>query len=72
MKNTDIFDVTQLEGMGTEKECERIYYSCFLLKNKKEPAQTIFCESRSSVLSGPTENPYFEDVILNLNLDFGN
>ncbi len=53
-------ELIHVGGTATQDEIERIYYDIALIKSKKD---IIICESRSSVLNGAVEGPYFEEVI---------
>ena len=57
MANLELIEVG---GTATEDGIERIYYDIAILRNKKD---IIICESKSSVLNGAVEGPYFEEVI---------
>lgn len=55
-------DFLRVEGTATEDDEHRIYYDAFVVKDKKQRG-ILFCESRSSILNGMLEGPYFEEVI---------
>ena len=57
MANLELIEVG---GTATEDGIERIYYDIAILKSEKD---IIICESKSSVLNGAVEGPYFEEVI---------
>ncbi len=57
-------DMIRVEGTATQDQQERIYYDAFLIRDKKQKG-FLFCESRSSILNGMLEGPYFEEVLLN-------
>lgn len=57
-------DMIRVEGTATQDLQERIYYDAFLIRDKKQKG-FLFCESRSSILNGMLEGPYFEEVLLN-------
>ena len=63
VQNGDL-EIVRIEGTATESEEGRIYYDIFLFKDNKN-GQLIVCESKSSVLNGMVEGPYFEEAILN-------
>jgi hypothetical protein len=52
----------RIEGTATEKESERIYYDLCLIKDKRYEGY-FFAESKSSVLNGLVEGPYFEETL---------
>ncbi|MBL7666293.1 MAG: hypothetical protein JNM93_14255 [Bacteriovoracaceae bacterium] len=55
-------DFIRMEGTATQDEEERIYLDVVILK--KENANTYYLlESRSSVLNGGVEGPYFEEAL---------
>jgi hypothetical protein len=56
------WEIVRLEGTATQAETKRIYLDTYLIRdkiNKKE----YYCESRSSVLNGIIEGPYFEAMM---------
>ena len=55
-------DFIRVEGTATEDYEHRIYYDAFLVKDTLQNG-LLFCESRSSILNGMLEGPYFEEVI---------
>lgn len=57
-------EIVRIEGTATEKESERIYYDAILFRNK-ETGDCVFCSSRSGVLNGGIEGPFFEEAITN-------
>jgi hypothetical protein len=57
MANLELIEVG---GTATEDGIDRIYYDIAIIRSKQE---IIICESRSSVLNGAVEGPYFEEVI---------
>jgi len=57
-------DMIRVEGTATQDLQDRIYYDAFLIRDKEQKG-FLFCESRSSILNGMLEGPYFEDVLLN-------
>lgn len=60
-------EVIRVEGKASQNVEERIYYDIYLLKKLNSEGYFIF-ESRSSVLNGPLEGPYFEESLSELNL----
>lgn len=60
-------EMVRIEGMATQEQVDRIYYDAFLLKDKEQKA-FLLCESRSSILNGLVEGPYFEEAILRLDI----
>lgn len=56
------FEMVRLEGTATCDRQERLYYDAFLIKNKNTK-QFLYAESKSSVLNGLVEGPYFEEVM---------
>tara|TARA_R110002049_G_scaffold298634_1_gene488451 strand:+ start:413 stop:1000 length:588 start_codon:yes stop_codon:yes gene_type:complete len=58
-------DVARVEGTATQNGIERVYYDAMLARDK-ETNKRLWAESRSSVLNGLVEGPYFEYVIQNL------
>ena len=50
----------RMEGTATEREEHRIYFDAFLVECLKT-GQRLYGESKSSVLSGPLEGPWFEE-----------
>lgn len=62
-----LYEMVRLEGTATEDRSERLYYDAFLIRNLKT-GQYMFAESKSSVLNGLVEGPYFEEVMQRLAL----
>lgn len=58
-------DMIRVEGTATQDMQDRIYYDAFLIRDKKQKG-FLFCESRSSILNGMLEGPYFEEVLLSV------
>ena len=56
-------DMIRVEGTATQDMQDRIYYDAFLIRDIKQKG-FLFCESRSSILNGMLEGPYFEEVLL--------
>ena len=57
----------RVEGMATQFGTERIYYDGFILLDQKAGGY-LYCESRSSVLNGMVEGPYFEEAIKSIEI----
>ena len=62
------FEIVRLEGPGTLNHEKRIYYDAFLLREKKS-GYYLYGESKSSVLNGLVEGPYFEEVMNRIELN---
>lgn len=60
--NTGLFELCRVEGTATMDRTERTYYDAFMVRNLKN-GDVLFCESKSSVLNGLVEGPFFEEVI---------
>jgi hypothetical protein len=60
-------EVTRVEGQGSQNVVDRIYYDIYVMKALNDPGYFIF-ESRSSVLNGLLEGPYFEESLSELGL----
>lgn len=60
-------EVIRVEGKGSQKIIERFYYDVYLTRAQNDPGYFIF-ESRSSVLNGLVEGPYFEESLSELEL----
>jgi hypothetical protein len=55
------------EGTATQDDEVRIYYDVYLWKQKqKNIERVLLCESKSSILNGCVEGPYFEEVMQNI------
>jgi hypothetical protein len=52
----------RVEGTATQNLEHRIYFDALLVEDKHQNGY-LYCESRSSILNGMLEGPYFEDVI---------
>lgn len=61
------FEMVRLEGTATQDRQERLYYDAFLIR-EKETGEYLYAESRSSVLNGLVEGPYFEEVMIRLEI----
>lgn len=62
-----LFEMVRLEGTATQDAQERLYYDAFLIR-EKESGAFLYAESRSSVLNGLVEGPYFEEVMTRLEI----
>ncbi len=60
-------EVIRVEGKASQKIIDRIYYDLYLARPLEEAGYFIF-ESRSSVLNGLVEGPYFEESLSELEL----
>jgi hypothetical protein len=60
-------EVIRVEGKASQKIIDRIYYDVYLMRAQSDPGYFIF-ESRSSVLNGLVEGPYFEESLAELEL----
>lgn len=58
-------EVIRVEGKASQNVVDRIYYDIYLMRGLKEAGYFIF-ESRSSVLNGLVEGPYFEESLAEL------
>lgn len=58
-------EITRVEGKGSQKVIERIYYDIYVMKGLNDQGYFIF-ESHSSVLNGMLEGPFFEESLLEL------
>jgi len=56
------FEIARVEGTATTDEFDRLYLDLAIMRNKKRDL-VLLCESKSSVLNGGVEGPYFEEVI---------
>ena len=57
--------MVRLEGTATQEQTERLYYDAFLVREIKS-GHYLYAESKSSILNGLVEGPYFEEVMLRL------
>lgn len=62
-----LYQMVRLEGTATANKEERLYYDAFLVREIKSGA-FLFAESKSSVLNGLIEGPYFEAVMTRIEL----
>lgn len=60
-------EVIRVEGKASQKIVDRIYYDIYLMRAQNDPGYFIF-ESRSSVLNGLVEGPYFEESLSELEI----
>lgn len=58
-------EIIRVEGKASQNTIERIYYDIYLMRGLDEPGYFIF-ESKSSVLNGLVEGPYFEESLAEL------
>jgi hypothetical protein len=59
------FEMVRLEGTATADRAERLYYDAFLIREIAS-GNYLYAESKSSILNGLVEGPYFEEVMLRL------
>ncbi len=59
---TGKFEMCRVEGTATIDRQERTYYDAFMVRNTNTK-DLYFMESKSSILNGLVEGPYFEEVI---------
>lgn len=55
-------EVIRVEGKGSEDQIERVYYDIYIMRALNDPGYFIF-ESKSSVLNGSLEGPFFEESL---------
>jgi hypothetical protein len=67
LTQSGLFEIVRLEGTATEDKSERLYYDAFLVRQKSN-GHYLFAQSKSSVLNGLVEGPYFEEVMLRLEI----
>ena len=60
--------IVRIEGTATQDEIHRRYLDAFLIKDHLKK-KTLFATSLASVLNGGIEGPYFEEVLLNFDLN---
>jgi hypothetical protein len=58
-------ELIRVEGQGSQDVVDRIYYDVFVMRGLDDKGYFIF-ESRSSVLNGLVEGPYFEESLAEL------
>lgn len=61
-------EVIRVEGMACEDIEERIYYDIYLVRQLNAENYFLF-ESKSSILNGSLEGPYFEESLSELELN---
>ena len=61
------YEMVRLEGTATADRKERLYYDAFLIREIKSGFY-LYAESKSSVLNGLVEGPYFEAVMTRMEL----
>lgn len=54
--------IVRIEGTATQDEIDRIYFDAFLIRDHKDNG-CLIATSRSSVLNGLIEGPYFEATL---------
>ena len=59
------YEMLRLEGTATADRAERLYYDAFLIRDTHN-GHYMYAESKSSILNGLVEGPYFEEVMLRL------
>jgi hypothetical protein len=62
-----LYEMVRLEGTATADRHERLYYDAFIVREKAS-GSFLYAESKSSVLNGLVEGPYFEEVMISLNI----
>lgn len=62
------YEMVRLEGTATADRMDRLYYDAFLIRHL-ETGHYLYAESRSSILNGLVEGPYFEEVMIRLSLN---
>lgn len=60
-------EVIRVEGKGSQDVIDRIYYDIYVMRGLEDKGYYIF-ESKSSVLNGALEGPYFEESLAELSL----
>ena len=63
-----LYEMVRVEGTATRDREDRLYYDAFLIREKKT-GNYLYAESKSSVLNGLIEGPYFESVMTRMELD---
>ena len=61
-------EVIRVEGTASQNVVDRIYYDIYIMRGLGDSGHFIF-ESRSSVLNGLVEGPYFEEGLSELKLE---
>ncbi len=62
-----IYQCIRVEGKATQDEHERLHLEMYLFRLENDSHYYFFC-SKSSVLNGLVEGPFFEEAILNMEL----
>jgi hypothetical protein len=62
-----LYEMVRLEGTATADRMERLYYDAFLIREISS-GHYLYAESKSSILNGLVEGPYFEEVMIRLTL----
>lgn len=60
-------EIVRIEGTATENEIERVYFDGVLIRNINSK-ECLFCSSRSGVLNGGIEGPFFEEAVINFEM----
>ena len=58
-------EIVRVEGKGSQDVADRIYYDIYIMRAQNDSGYFIF-ESKSSVLLGCLEGPYFEESLAEL------
>lgn len=58
-------EMIRVEGKASENVVDRIYYDIYMMRSQNDSGYFIF-ESKSSVLNGLVEGPYFEESLAEL------
>lgn len=58
--NLNNLELIEVGGTATQDAIDRIYYEIAILKTGRD---ILICESKSSILNGAVEGPYFEEVV---------
>lgn len=61
------YEMLRLEGTATADRQDRLYYDAFIVRHIKG-GHYLYAESKSSILNGLVEGPYFEEVMLRLEI----
>lgn len=61
------YEMVRLEGTATADRMERLYYDAFIVRDLNL-GHYLYAESKSSILNGLVEGPYFEEVMLRLKI----
>ncbi|MBT3586039.1 MAG: hypothetical protein HN509_14125 [Halobacteriovoraceae bacterium] len=60
-------EIIRIEGTATQAKEHRLYYDAFFIRSKEMQGH-LYCSSRSSILNGAVEGPYFEQAINNFEI----